>query len=81
MVIAIAFILFILAIERESIIYSATSLMLWLIIMAQSFYITVPGDADYIDFTINAVCLAFIFINLVWMLIMHFDWRKGLPGG
>jgi len=74
-----AFILFLFAIERESIVYAGTSFLLWMIIFATSFYIEVPGIDTYIDYTINAISLAFIFINLVWMLVIHFDWRKGLP--
>jgi len=77
MMLAFAFILFIFGIERENVWYAGTSFLLWMIIFAASFYIEVPGIDNYIDYTINAVSLAFIFINLLWMFMLHFD--IGLP--
>jgi hypothetical protein len=74
-----AFILFLFAIEKESIIYAMLSFLLWIIIFGASFYIQVPGDDHYIEYTLNAISLAFIFTNLIWALILHFDWRKKLP--
>ena len=74
---AISFVTFVLAVEKWSIIYSSVSLILWLIIMASSFYVQVPGDTNYSDATINAICLAFIFINIILMVIIHF--RIGQP--
>jgi len=79
MMLAFAFILFVFGIEKESIVYAGTSFLLWMVIFAVSFYIEVPGIDEYTDFTINAISLAFIFINLVWMFVIHFDWRKRLP--
>jgi len=72
MMLVFAFILFIFGIEKESIVYSGTSFLLWMIIFAVSFYIEVPGIDTYVDYTINAISLAFIFINLVWMFMIHF---------
>ena len=76
MLIAIAFITFILGIEKENIVYTGTSLVLWLIIFAQSFYIEVPGIDNYVDYSVNALCLTFIFINIIWMLIIHMEIGK-----
>ena len=75
-ILAMAFILFIIGIELESIVFSATSLLLWIIILAQSFYIEVPGDTFYTDYTLNATALAFIFINVVWLIIMYTNFKK-----
>lgn len=74
-----AFILFILAVFDENIIFSATSFLLWMIIFAQAFYIEVPCDTYYTEYGLNAIALAFIFINVIWMLVIHFDWRKKMP--
>jgi len=79
MLMAIGFILFIMGIERENQGYAGLSLIIWLVIFVQSFYITVPGDTDYSELGIQALSLAFVFINLVIMLVIQFDWRKKLP--
>jgi len=71
--IAMAFILFIIGVEKWTIIYTGTSFLLWLIIFAASFYIEVPGIDNYVDYTINAVSLAFILINVVIMIMIHFE--------
>jgi len=73
MLMAMAFILFIIGVERWTMIYTGTSFLLWIIIFAASFYIQVPGIDTYIDYTINAISLAFIFINLVIMMMIHFE--------
>jgi len=69
--IGMAFILFILGIELTSTIYSGTSLILWVLIMAQSLYIHVPGDTAYQEYGLNAFALVFIFINIIWIIIMY----------
>lgn len=79
LMIVLAFILFVLAVFDENIIFSGVSFLLWIIIFAQAHYIWVPGDAAYTDYSINAIALAFIFINILWMLVIHFDWRKKMP--
>ena len=48
---AIAFLLFIFGIEKDSIIYSFMSLMLWIVVMASSLYIEVPTVTDaYVEY-------------------------------
>ena len=71
-----AFLLFVLGIEFESIVYSATSLLLWIIIFAQSFYVQVPGDTYYTDYTMNAASLAFIFIDIVWLVLLYMNFKR-----
>ena len=78
-IVMMAFILFVLAVFDENVIFAATSFLLWMIIFAQSFYIEVPCDTYYTEYGLNAISLAFIFINLIWMLVLHFDWQKKLP--
>jgi len=86
MLIAIGIILFVLGIERESMAYAGTSFVLWMIIFAQSFWVYVPGDTGYADYTMNAVSLAFILINVVWMFWLVLEkrkreeWRPPMPG-
>lgn len=73
---SIAFIVFILGLYEDEgikkIILSMLSMMLWLVIMAQSHYIQVPGIDDYSEITIRALSLAFIFTNIVVILVAFF---------
>ncbi len=73
MLMGMAFILFILGVEGRSIMYSFTSLMLWMITMAQSLYIHVPGDTSYQEWSLNAFALAFIFINIINIVMIWMD--------
>lgn len=60
-----SFIIFVIAIEKESWALSVMSAILWIVIFAQAFYIEVPGDTAYVDYTINIVSLVFIFVNII----------------
>jgi len=88
MCIAIAFLLFILGFkERDGVgvVYSGTSLILWLMLIAQSFYIQVPLDMAYDEPGFRAFCMVFVFICLIRLLIGVFptlsEWYKGDWGG
>jgi len=76
MLLAMAFITFILGVEKWAIIYVGTSLLMWIVITVASFYIQVPGDTTYIEYTLNAVSMAFIFINVLLMIMIHFEIGK-----
>ena len=76
MMLGMAFILFIIGIELESIVFTATSLLLWIVILAQSFYIWMPGDTYYTEYGVNAFSLAFIFIDIVWLILLYTNWKK-----
>ena len=67
--IAIGFISFILGIELENVIYSALSLLMWIILMAGYFYIEVPSDTIYDEPVFLPVALAFIFINVIIIIL------------
>jgi len=69
--IIIGVILLILGIEFENIVYNMLSLILFIIIFIQSLWIEVPGIADYTDYTSSAMSLAFIFTNIIWLLILN----------
>lgn len=78
---AVAVITFFLAIFEEKIIWSGTSLLLWLIIFAEAVNIEVPGDTTYTEYGLNAVCYAFIFLNVLYMVITVSPFLKELFKG
>lgn len=85
----VGFIAFILAIEKRNITYAGASLVLYLILYAQSIYIEVPwivatsttdyatGTQQHLDPAVGASCWLFIIINIL-MLLYHFlgFWRR-----
>ena len=72
MIMAMGFVLFILGISEKSIVYSATSLLMWVIILAGQLYIEVPTDTEtYTEGATFALALAFIFINTIWIIICY----------
>jgi len=68
-----AFIFFILAIEEWSLIYTLISWLLWITIFAATIYVQVPGDTSYNDATISALSLGFVFITTIFLFIIHFE--------
>lgn len=74
MLVAIAFLLFILGIEKgnDGSIYTGVSLILWIMLMAQSFYIEVPLDTSYNEAGFRAFCFAFILLNLIRVVMLLF---------
>lgn len=77
--VALGFILFILSIERENIIYSLTSLLMWIVTLAGMVYIVVPNDTYYTEWAYFAISIGFIAINIIWSVILYMDldyWRK-----
>ena len=78
---AIAFVTFVLGIEQKSIVYSAMSVALWVLVMLDALYIEVPTVTDtYTEYGFSAFCLAFIFANIVWLVYLFSEWRKGRKG-
>jgi len=73
MCIAIAFLTFILGIEKESMVYTGLSTILWLLVMLSATSIIVPNADTYYDLGFSAFCLAFIFINIIWMIRYFFS--------
>lgn len=74
---SVALITFILGLYEDDdgirqIILCILSTMLWLVIMAQAHYIEVPGISTHSELTVTAMSLAFIFINIVVILIAIF---------
>jgi len=81
LMVAIAFILFVLGIAEKSVTYSALSLLLWIVVMLNALYIEVPTDTSYSELGFSAFCLAFIFTNIIWIIIMYLEFRseKDMP--
>jgi len=71
--IAMAFVLFILGIYDKSIIFSFMSLMLWMIVMINAHYIEVPSDESYNELGFSAFCMAFIIGNIIWIIVQYFE--------
>ena len=71
----LGFILFLMALFEDSnifrrMIFSGISLIVFMILFAQSFYIEIPGSTTtYSELGIQAMCLAFIFINIIVMFL------------
>ena len=71
---AMGFILFILAIEQKSVVYSLTSLLMWIFTWAGSVYIRSPGTTEsFSEIGVTGICLAFIIINVMWSILLYMD--------
>jgi len=68
-----AFAVWLLGIIMEHEVFSWTALLLWIIILAQSLWITVPGIDEYSDSTLQIISLVFIFISIVNIVALKFD--------
>jgi len=83
--IAMGFVLFILAIEKENVIYCGTSILMWILVMAGQVYIEVAGESNtFNEPALLPVAIGFIFVNILWLIVLFFDfkmWRnkKMLP--
>ena len=72
----VGFILTIIAEEEESVIYSMIAFVIWIVLFPQSLYITDVAGNSYVEFGLSAICLGFVFVNVI-LLIMHFmNWKK-----
>jgi len=69
MMMAMGFIAFILAIESDSIVYSAISMLLWIIVMAGHVYIQVPGDTYYNEVAMFPLSFGMIILNVLWLIV------------
>jgi len=84
----VAVILFILGMKDDAVAYQGISLILFLVLAGQSFYITVPflNSADvvvektYTEYGLSAFCIVFIMIDLIF-LILHWFHRSKMKRG
>lgn len=71
MLMCMGFLLFIIGIFEESIIFSSVSILLWIMVMAGLVYIEVPYHTAYTELGLIGVSLGFIFINIMWILVQY----------
>ena len=75
MLFVIAFVLTVLTIQEKSIVYGMIGLVAWLILFAQSLWITDIAENTYSEYGVSAFCLAFIFTHIILLIIYFIDWR------
>lgn len=73
LIMIMGFILTLVSVEKKSLIYSILSIVIWLLVMAQSHYIYVPCDTAYSELGVNAISLAFIFFGVIWTIVCYMD--------
>lgn len=82
----------IIAVYEKSVIFTMTSLIFWMVLMANSLYIEVPYTIGYLndtgnltiitrshvysDYGMSALCLIFIFVNIFLMIMNYTEWRE-----
>lgn len=82
----------IIAVYEKSIIFTMSSLIFWLVLMANSLFIEVPytvgylndtGDINiisqshsYTDYGLSALCLIFVFVNILLMIMNYTQWKE-----
>ena len=87
-----AVLFFILGILKESVVFTAFSMLFWIVIMANSIFIDIPyyafdstnktfytGHFEYTYYSISFVALAFIIMCVIWTILQYTDfsyWRK-----
>ena len=77
LILLMGFVLFLIGILEKNIVFSVTSILMWLITMATHLYIEVPNvEAAYEEEVLVPLSLAFIFINLIWIIIMYMKQRE-----
>lgn len=84
----LAVLIFMKGIDDDAIAYMGISLVLFLILTASAFYITVPfidstdtiTEHRYIEYAFVAVCPSFVFIDLL-MMILHFMHGRKMKRG
>ena len=75
LIFVVAFVTTILGYQEKSIVYSILSLMIWIVIMVQSLWITDIAGNVYNEYGLSAICLAFIFINIILLIVYFVDWK------
>lgn len=76
-----SFMLFVMAVEEESLVYSMLSLVFWATMLPQALLLTDIAENTYYEYGVSALCLAFIFASLVLVIINQKKWksRERLP--
>ena len=58
----------VMAYYESKVFISILSVIIWIIIFINSLYVEVPGDTAYQEYGLNAFCLAFIFIGVMFAI-------------
>ena len=73
-VLAMAFVSLLMAVEREAIIYSAISIFFSIVLMGGQLYIESPGIAtSYNEPWVVGMAIGLIAVNLIWIILLYFD--------
>lgn len=75
MLFVIAFVLTVMSVQEKSIVYSIIGLVAWMILFAQSLWITDVAENSYSEYGISAFCLAFIFTHIILLIVYFIDWK------
>jgi len=76
LIVAIGFVSFVLAIMEQSMVFSAVSLLMWIITLAGQLYIEVPTDTAYSEPALFPLAFGFIMINVIWLIINFMKFRE-----
>ncbi len=69
-IMSVGFITLVLGSEQEKTIYNGISILLWIIVLGAHFYIVIPSTTvDYWEVAMLPLSLAFIFINVIIIII------------
>jgi len=71
----VAFVLTVLTIQEKSIAYGIIGLVAWLVLFAQSLWISDVVGTVYNEFGLSAFCLAFVFTHVITLVLYYMDWR------
>ena len=63
----------VLGILDKSIVFSALSMLMFIVTLAGQIYIQVPTDTIYSEPALFAVSLGFIFINVIWIILRYME--------
>jgi len=69
MMMSMGFILFVLAVYEKSVVFSMTSILMWIMVLAGLVYIEVPGGSTHTEMGMLGVALGYIFMNIIWILV------------
>ena len=72
-VMIIAFILTILTVYNNSIVFCFIGLMVWLVLMGQSLWITDVAGTTYNEYGVSALTLAFVFTHVILAFVYFLD--------
>ena len=71
MAIGAGFLFFILGVELQSLVYSAVSILLWIVVLAGHVFIQVPSDTYYYEPAAMGISLGMILITVMWMILQY----------